>query len=105
MKRDVSKITFFQWLCPLVESGMKTITIRDESESHYIPGSKVSVHSLETDEKFCDIEIQSVEAIRFEDITEIHAQQELLPLPKLKGLLKELYPKEDILYVISYRVV
>jgi len=105
MDNPSSKITFFQWLRPLIESGQKTITIRDKSESHYEPGSIVSVHTLETDEKFCDIEIQSVEAVRFEDINDTHARQELLPLSKLKALLKDIYPGEDVLYVITYRLV
>ncbi|GGX62712.1 N(4)-acetylcytidine aminohydrolase [Saccharospirillum salsuginis] len=105
MGNSSSKITFFQWLRPLIESGQKTITIRDESESHYEPGSIVSVHTLETDEKFCDIEILSVEALRFEDINDTHARQELLSLSELKALLKDIYPGEELLYVISYRLV
>lgn len=105
MERDASTITFFERLRPLIESGLKTITIRDKSESHYVPGSIVSVHTLETGEYFCDIEIQSVDAVRFENINDTHAQQEFLPLSKLKALLKDIYPGEDVLYVISYRLV
>ncbi|HGP4957732.1 TPA: ASCH domain-containing protein, partial [Vibrio cholerae O1] len=34
-----TQITFFEFLTPLVASGQKTITIRDKSESHYVPGT------------------------------------------------------------------
>ena len=37
-----SKITFFEFLTPLIKAGKKTITIRDASEAHYVPGSEVS---------------------------------------------------------------
>lgn len=51
MSQVPTKITFFEWLAPLIVSGNKTITIRDESESYYLPGSQVEVFTLETNKK------------------------------------------------------
>ncbi|MEL0630581.1 N(4)-acetylcytidine aminohydrolase [Psychromonas aquatilis] len=99
------KITFFEFLTPLVCSGKKTITIRDKSESHYVVGSQVEVFTLETDQKVCDIEIESVEPILFDDINEFHAQQESLDLPRLKQLIKEIYPDINELFVITYKLI
>ena len=47
MSAAPTQITFFEFLTPLVASGLKTITIRDISESHYQPGSQVEVFTLE----------------------------------------------------------
>ncbi|ABM02449.1 Uncharacterized conserved protein UCP029143 [Psychromonas ingrahamii 37] len=100
-----NKITFFEFLTPLIKSGKKTITIRDKSESHYLVGSQVEVFTLETDQKVCEIEIVSVEAIRFDLINEFHAQQEHLALPRLKELIKEIYPNTNELFVITYKLM
>ncbi|MFQ3175616.1 MAG: hypothetical protein ACJAYB_000760 [Psychromonas sp.] len=99
------KITFFEFLTPLIKSGKKTITIRDKSESHYIVGSQVEVFTLETDNKVCNIEIISVEPIGFDEINEFHAQQEYLTLPRLKELIKEIYPHTNELFVITYKLM
>ncbi|MDC7126083.1 MAG: N(4)-acetylcytidine aminohydrolase [Spirochaetales bacterium] len=98
-----TKITFFEWLIPFVEKGQKTITIRDESESHYLPGSMVDVHVLETDRKVCVIKIEKVEKISFNEINKKHALQEYMTLTKLKKLIREIYPDTDSLYVITFR--
>lgn len=99
------RITFFEFLTPLITSGKKTITIRDKSESHYVVGSQVEVFTLETSQKVCDIEIESVEAIKFDDINELHAQQESLELQRLKDLIKEIYPDTNELFVITYKLI
>lgn len=98
-----TKITFFEWLIPFVEEGKKTITIRDEAESHYVPGTEVDVHVLETDRKVCRIRIESVERITFGQINEDHAMQEYMDLPRLKRVIKDIYPDTDKLFVISYK--
>lgn len=100
-----NKITFFEFLTPLVRSGKKTITIRDKSESHYVVGSQVEVFTLETDQKVCDIEIVSVAPIKFDEINEFHAQQESLALPRLKDLIKKIYPDINELFVITYKLM
>lgn len=104
MDTPLSKMTFFQSLRPLIESGLKTVTIRDESESHYVPGSIVSVHTLETDEHYCHIRIRSVEVIRFDDIDERVARQEGLPLSELKSLIRRIYPNEERFYLIAFEL-
>lgn len=98
-------ITFFERLLPLVVSGEKVITIRDESESHYVPGTVVKVYALETAEYYTDIEILSVDAISYDDINEYHAKQEAMSLETLKKLIREIYPTEQFLYVIHYKLI
>lgn len=105
MKAAPTKITFFEFLTPFIVSGKKTITIRDESECHYVPGTQVEVFTLETDIKVCDIEILSVEPLQFNEINEFHAEQEYLPLPKLKEIISSVYPDTEQLYLISYKLV
>lgn len=98
-------ITFFERLLPLVVSGQKVITIRDKSESHYVPGTVVQVYALETNQYYTEIEILSVEPITYDDINEYHAKQEAMSLETLKTLIREIYPTEQYLYVITYRLV
>ncbi|WP_194436374.1 N(4)-acetylcytidine aminohydrolase [Vibrio fluminensis] len=105
MTQAPTKITFFEFLTPLITSGMKTITIRDEAESHYVPGTQVEVFTLEADKKVCEIKILSVEPLQFDEINEFHAQQEALPLDELKRLIAEIYPNLNELYVISYELI
>ena len=100
-----TKMTFFEFLTPSIVAGKKTITIRDESESHYVPGTEVEVFTLETDEKVCNIKILSVKPLHFDDINEFHAEQEYMELPKLKTLIREIYPDTDTLFEISYQLV
>ncbi|WP_341538257.1 N(4)-acetylcytidine aminohydrolase [Parashewanella curva] len=97
-------ITFFEFLMPLVKSGAKTITIRDESESHYIPNSVVEVYILETNVKVCDIRILSVEPLQFDEINEFHANQESLPLDELRTLIKKVYPNTNGLFMITFEL-
>ncbi|EPW6429410.1 N(4)-acetylcytidine aminohydrolase [Vibrio parahaemolyticus] len=105
MSSHPTKITFFEFLTPLITSGQKTITIRDESESHYVPNTEVEVFTLETDRKVCDIKILSVEPLNFDEINEFHAEQEAIELPKLKQLIREIYPDIDKLFVIEYELI
>ncbi|GGP98869.1 N(4)-acetylcytidine aminohydrolase [Shewanella ulleungensis] len=100
-----TKMTFFEFLTPLVASGQKTITIRDSSESHYQPGTIVEVFTLETDVKVCDIVILAVEPLAFADINEFHATQESLPLDELKQLIHKVYPDQPRLFMISFSLV
>ncbi|KPD03660.1 N(4)-acetylcytidine aminohydrolase [Moellerella wisconsensis] len=100
-----TKITFFEWLLPLVISGKKIITIRDEAESHYVPGTIVEVSALETGKFACFIKILSVAPLAFDEISEFHAEQECLPLDKLKTLISDIYPNIEKLYVINFELV
>ncbi|UTM57069.1 N(4)-acetylcytidine aminohydrolase [Photobacterium sp. CCB-ST2H9] len=98
-------MTFFARFEADILSGRKTITIRDVSESHYVPGSVVQVSTLEEGRDFCRLEILSVEPILFQDLSEFHARQENMTLAELKTVIREIYPDDDQLYVITYRLV
>ncbi len=100
-----TKITFFEWLTPLITSGKKTITIRNDAEKNYVPHTLVDVYTLETDTYVCQIKIKSVEKIHYDGINAYHAEQEFIPLDKLKALIKEIYPSDDVFYVITYELV
>ncbi|EKT57584.1 N(4)-acetylcytidine aminohydrolase [Providencia sneebia] len=104
MNKAPDSITFFERLLPLVVSGEKVITIRDKSESDYVPGTRVRVSALETGKYYTDIEILSVEEISYDDISEYHAVQEAMSLETLKALIREIYPTEQSLFVIHYRL-
>ena len=103
--KHLQKSHFFEWLTPLILSGEKTITIRDHAESHYVPGTRVDVFTLENHDYVCQIDILKVEKIHYSDINEMHAAQEHLPLERLKTLIKEIYPNDDEFYVISFNKV
>jgi len=98
-------ISFFEFLTPLISTGKKTITIRDKTENDYVVGSQVEVIALETNQKVCDIKIESIKPIRFNEINDFHAQQEAMSLPALQKLIKEIYPNTDELFVITYRLI
>ncbi|AGH81496.1 hypothetical protein PCNPT3_07790 [Psychromonas sp. CNPT3] len=105
MQEAPTTITFFDFLTPLVASGLKTITIRDKSENHYLPGTCVEVFGLESGRSVCHIEILSVKPIKFNDLNEFHAQQESLALDKLQQIIGEVYPNTEQLYIISFKLV
>ena len=50
-------ITFFQRFQDDILAGRKTITIRDESESHFKAGDVLRVGRFEDDGYFCTIEV------------------------------------------------
>ncbi|EHA1126638.1 ASCH domain-containing protein [Vibrio navarrensis] len=99
-----NKITFFERFESDILSGKKTITIRDEAESHYVPGSQVDVATFEDDRLFCRIEILSVEPISLSELNDHHASQENMTLPVLKEVIAEIYPGLESLYVIAYKL-
>jgi uncharacterized protein YqfB (UPF0267 family) len=65
----------------------------------------VEVFTLETNRKVCDIKILSVNPLNFDEINEFHAEQEAMELPKLKQLIREIYPDTDTLFVIEYELI
>ncbi|MGF1732580.1 N(4)-acetylcytidine aminohydrolase [Photobacterium kasasachensis] len=97
-------MTFFERFETDILAGKKTITIRDESENNYVPGTVVRVSTLEEGREFCCLEILSVEPILFDDLSDFHAQQENMSLPVLKDVIQEIYPGIEQLYVISYKL-
>ncbi|MCW8332948.1 ASCH domain-containing protein [Vibrio sp. SCSIO 43135] len=100
-----TEMTFFERFESDILSGKKTITIRDESERDYKVGSVVDVNTLEEGRWFCKLEILSVEPILFGELNDFHAQQENMTLDVLKGVIQDIYPGVEQLYVVSYRLV
>ncbi|OLQ74190.1 ASCH domain-containing protein [Photobacterium proteolyticum] len=97
-------MTFFERFETDILAGKKTITIRDESENNYVPGTVVRVSTLEEGREFCSLEILSVEPILFDELSDFHAVQENMSLPVLKDVIQEIYPGIEQLYVIIYKL-
>nr|WP_246225571.1 N(4)-acetylcytidine aminohydrolase [Vibrio agarilyticus] len=98
-------MTFFGRFEADILSGKKTITIRDESERDYVPGTTVNVFTLEEHREFCRLEILSVEPILFHDLDETHAEQENMTLETLKEVIQSIYPGIEQLYVVTFKLV
>lgn len=105
LNKAMEKMTFYQRFESDILSGKKTITIRDASEKHYIPGSMVQVFTYEDGRKFGQLKIQSVVTIQFNQLNNTHAKQENLSLAELKKVIQEIYPNIKQLYVLSFKVV
>ena len=102
---SLTAITFFERFEADILSGKKTLTIRDDTEKDFLPGSIVQVSTYEQNRWFCALKIESVEAILFSDLSDIHAKQENMTLSALKNVIKEIYPSISQLYVISYKLI
>ena len=90
-------ITFFQRFQDDILAGRKTITIRDESESHFKTGDVLRVGRFEDDGYFCTIEVTATSTVTLDTLTEKHAEQENMTLTELKKVIalnvKSLYRK------------
>jgi uncharacterized protein YqfB (UPF0267 family) len=100
-----TQMSFFKRFEADILSGKKTITIRDESERDYAVGSVVDVSTLEEGRWFCQLKINAVEPILFSQLTNFHAEQENMSLEVLKGVIQDIYPGIEQLYVVSYNLV
>lgn len=56
-------------------AGRKTITIRDESESHFKAGDILRVGRFEDEGYFCTIEVVGTSTVTLDTLTEKHARQ------------------------------
>ncbi len=101
----MNDITFFQRFEADIVAGRKTITLRDEAESHFRPGQRLRVGRYEDDVCFCTIEVKSVVPVTLSELTDEHARQENMTLPQLKEVIGEIYPGLNELYVISFERV
>lgn len=101
----MNKITFFSRFEADIVSGKKTITIRDESESHFQPHQQLSVFTNETDRLFAHIQVISVTPITFDQLNEQHAKQENMTLEQLKQVIREIYPQENTFFVIEFKLI
>lgn len=98
-------MTFFGRFEADICSGKKTITIRDDAEKDYVPGTTVTVSTFEDGREFCQLTILSVTPILFADLTDFHAEQENMTLTVLKAVIQDIYPGIEQLYVVSYKLV
>ncbi|MWN89574.1 ASCH domain-containing protein [Gilliamella sp. Pra-s65] len=98
-------ITFYQRFKSDILAGLKVITIRDRSESHFKVGDKLRVGTFETDGYFCTIKIISVTPITLEQLTEEHAKQENMTLSELKKVISNIYPNENHFFVIHFSLL
>ncbi|KEA51526.1 valyl-tRNA synthetase [Mangrovibacter sp. MFB070] len=100
MKPD---ITFYRRFAADILSDKKTITIRNQAESHFNPGEKLRVGYEDNNDIFCTIEVISVVSVAPGDLTNDHARQENMSLAELQAVISQIYPGEQQLYVISFR--
>lgn len=96
-------ITFFQRFQEDILAGRKTITIRDESESHFKAGDILRVGRYEDEGYFCTIEVIRTSPVILDALTQKHAQQENMSLETLKEVIAEIYPNQSQFYVIEFK--
>ena len=94
-------ITFFQRFQDDILAGRKTITIRDESESHFKTGDVLRVGRFEG--YFCTIEVTATSTVTLDTLTEKHAEQENMTLTELKKVIADIYPDQTQFYVIEFK--
>ncbi|MCL1146675.1 N(4)-acetylcytidine aminohydrolase [Shewanella marinintestina] len=100
-----NSITFFSRFEADILAGKKTITLRDESESFYQAGQRVSVSNLEDGRCYGELDILSVSRVAFDDLNYTHAEQENMSLAELKTLIRQIYPGIEALYLIHFKLV
>jgi len=101
-----SCITFFQRLERPILSGKKTATIRDKSESHYFAGQVLDACTHEDGRTMCQIEILSIDPVKFDELNRAHAKAENLPFVFiLKWILRKIYPTENNLFLIRFQLL
>lgn len=103
--RLLSKITFFQRFEYDILNGTKTITLRDEAESHVSVGQIIAVSTFETSRWFCDIQILEVTPITLSELSQAHAEQENMTLTQLRLVIEDIYPGLEQLYMIRFKVL
>ena len=96
-------ITFFQRFQDDILAGRKTITIRDESESHFNTDDVLRVGRLEDDGYFCTIEVTATSTVTLDTLTEKHAEQENMTLTELIKVIADIYPGQTQFYVIEFK--
>ena len=101
----MNDITFYQRFEADILAGRKTITIRDKSESHFKPGDILRVGRFEDNQYFCMIEVLSVSLITLDELSEQHAKQENMGLDELKEVIRGIYPSQELLYIIGFKVI
>lgn len=98
-------ITFYQRFKSDILAGLKTITIRDKSESHFKVGDTLRVGVFETDAYFCSIKITNVTPVTLNQLTEEQAKQENMSLTELKKVISDIYPNEQQFVIIAFQLL
>ncbi|MFB5642778.1 N(4)-acetylcytidine aminohydrolase [Kluyvera ascorbata] len=98
-------ITFFQRFQDDILAGRKTITLRDAAESHFKVGDVLRVGRYEDDGYFCTIRVVATSTVTLDTLSERHAEQENMSLPELKKVIADIYPGENLFYVIEFKHV
>lgn len=98
-------ITFFQRFQDDILAGRKTITLRDATESHFKVGDVLRVGRYEDDGYFCTIRVVATSTVTLDTLSERHAEQENMSLPELKKVITDIYPGENLFYVIEFKRV
>ena len=96
-------ITFFQRFQDDILAGRETITISDETESHFKTGDVLRVGRFEDDGYFCTIEVTATLTVTLDTLTEKHAEQENMTLTELKKVIADIYPDQTQFYVIEFK--
>ncbi len=102
---QLNDITFFQRFQDDILAGRKTITLRDESESHFRTGDILRVGRYEDDGYFCTIKVVGTSTTTLDNLTEEHAQQENMSLAELRNVIADIYPGQNQFYVIDFKVL
>lgn len=97
-------ITFYQRFKSDILIGLKVITIRDKSESHFKAGDILRVGTFEKNEYFCTIKVLSITPITLDQLTQKHAAQENMTLDELKRVISNIYPNEASFFVIHFEM-
>lgn len=101
----LTEITFFERFEQDILLGKKTITLRNEAESHVVVGQILPVSTFETQRWFCDIQVLAVTPITLSELTLLHAQQENMTLAGLRRVIGDIYPGLEQLYMIGFKVL
>ena len=96
-------ITFFKRFQDDILAGRKTITLRDETESHFKAGDVLRVGRYEDNVWFCTIEVLATSTITLDTLSEQHAEQENMTLAQLKSVITDIYPGQHQFYVIDFK--
>lgn len=99
------EFTFFSRFVADIQSGRKTITIRDEREANWQPGQRLALFTNPEHQPFATIEVLTVSAITFAELTAEHARQENMTLLELKQVIRDIYPTLPPLYVIEFKLI
>jgi uncharacterized protein YqfB (UPF0267 family) len=99
------EFTFFSRFVADIQAGCKTITIRDESEAQWQPGQRLALFTNPEHQPFGVIEVLSVNAVAFDELSDEHARQENMTLAELKQVIRDIYPELPPLYVIEFKLI